>query len=92
MNNVKLPQLAWYGIKELVLPLPDSWKVETHNMAGYNLPALTPDQIETAVADTIGTPSIREFARGKQQVVWQPCHGSASATSGVAALRCPPAR
>ncbi len=69
MNNVKLPQLAWYGIKELVLPLPDSWQVETHNMAGYNLPALTPDQIEAAVADTIGTPSIRELARGKQQVV-----------------------
>jgi nickel-dependent lactate racemase len=69
MNDLKLPQLAWYGIKELVLPLPDNWQVDTHNMAGYNLPALTPEQIEAAVADTIGTPSIRELARGKEQVV-----------------------
>ncbi len=69
MNNLKLPQLAWYGMKELQLPLPEGWQVETCNMAGYNLPALTPDQIEAAVADTIGTPSIRELARGKQQVV-----------------------
>jgi nickel-dependent lactate racemase len=69
MNNIKLPQLAWYGIKELVLPIPENWQVETHNMAGYNLPALTPDQIEAAVADTIGTPSIRELAKDKQQVV-----------------------
>jgi nickel-dependent lactate racemase len=69
MNNIKLPQLAWYGIKELVLPIPENWQVETHNMVGYNLPALTPDQIEAAVADTIGTPSIRELAKDKQQVV-----------------------
>jgi nickel-dependent lactate racemase len=69
MNNIKLPQLAWYGVKELVLPIPENWQVETHNMAGYNLPALTPDQIEVAVADTIGTPSIRELSRDKQQVV-----------------------
>jgi len=69
MNNITLPQLAWYGIKELALPIPENWQVETRNMTGHNLPALTPDQIEAAVADTVGTPSIRELARGKQQVV-----------------------
>jgi nickel-dependent lactate racemase len=69
MNNIKLPQLAWYGVRELVLSLPESWQVETQNMAGHNLPALTPEQIKAAVADTIGTPSIREMARSKQQVV-----------------------
>jgi nickel-dependent lactate racemase len=69
MNNVKLPQLAWYGVKALVLPVPENWQVETHNMAGHSLPALKADQIEAAVADTIGTPSIRELARGKRQVV-----------------------
>ena len=42
MNIIKVPQLAWYEPKELELPLPDSWQVEIHNMAGYNRPAMKP--------------------------------------------------
>jgi len=43
VNIIKLPQLAWYGARELELPLPNSWQVEVCNMAGYNRPALTDD-------------------------------------------------
>jgi hypothetical protein len=32
-KTIKLPQLAWHGNRELELPVPDSWQVETCNMA-----------------------------------------------------------
>ena len=70
MNTLKLPQLAWYGTKELELPLADSWQVEMGYMAGYDRHALTPNQIKAAVTqDLIGTPPIRELAKGKKEVV-----------------------
>ena len=68
-NTIKLPQLAWYEPKELELPLPDSWQVEVCNMAGYNRPAMTNNQIKASVTNLIGTPPIRELARGKKEVV-----------------------
>ena len=70
MNVLKLPQLAWHGTKALELPLPDSWQVEMCHMAGYDRPALTPDQIKAAVTQNLfGTPPIRELAKGKKEVV-----------------------
>ena len=67
---LKLPQLAWYGTKELELPLADSWQVEMGYMAGYDRPALTSDQIKAAVTQKlIGTSPIRELAKGKKEVV-----------------------
>jgi len=69
MNTIKLPQLAWYGTKELELPVPDSWQVEVCNMAGYNRPAMNPDEIKAAIANPVGVPPIRELARGKNEVV-----------------------
>jgi len=68
MNLVKVPQLAWYEPKELELPLPDSWQVEIANMAGYNRPALKPEEIRKAIKSPIATPPIRELARGKKEV------------------------
>ena len=44
-NMLKLPQLAWHGTKELELPNPDKWQVEMGYMAGYDRPALSPDEI-----------------------------------------------
>jgi len=69
MNSVSLPQLAWYGPKELVISLPDSWPVEVYNMAGYNRPALKPEEIKASIAQPIGTDPIRELAKGKSEVV-----------------------
>lgn len=66
---VKVPQLPWHGTKELELALPDSWQVEVCNMAGYNRPALTDDQTKISITNLIGTPPIRELARGKNEVV-----------------------
>jgi len=69
MNTIKLLQPAWYEPKELVLPLPDSWQVEVYNMAGYDRPALKPDEIRAAISKPIGIPPIKELAIGKKEVV-----------------------
>ncbi len=68
-NIVKLPQQSWYEPRELELPLPDNWQVEVCNMAGYNRPALSDDQIKAAIANPIGSPRIRDMAIGKKEVV-----------------------
>ena len=68
-NTVKLPQLAWYGVRELELPLPQSWQVATGNMAGYNRPHMRPAEIMDAITNPIGMPPLRDFARGKHEVV-----------------------
>lgn len=69
MNTVKLPQLAWHGVKELELSFPESWQIEVCNMAGYNRPHLKPAEIKKAIAGPIGMPPLRDYARGKKEVV-----------------------
>jgi len=68
-NTIKLPQLAWHGVKELNLSFPESWKVEVCNMEGYNRPRLIPAEIKKAIASPIGITPLREYARGKKEVV-----------------------
>jgi len=68
-NKIALPQLAWHGVKELELSLPDSWQVEVFNMAGYNRPHMKPAEIKQAIAKPIGMPPLREYARGKKEAV-----------------------
>ncbi len=69
MKMLKLPQMAWDGTKALELPVTDSWQIEISHMAGYNRPALTTDQIKTAVTQNlIDSPPIRELAKGKKEV------------------------
>ena len=69
MNIIRVPQLAWYETRVLELSLPDSWQVEVSNMAGYNRPAMKPDEIKASIGNPIGIPPIRELARGKKEVV-----------------------
>ena len=69
MPKISLPQLAWHGVKELKIALPDSWQVEVCNMAGYNRPPLNPAAIKKAVGSPIGMAPLREYARGKKEVV-----------------------
>lgn len=69
MNNIlKLPQLAWNGVCDLNLPLPENWNLEVCNMTGYNRKALSPSEIRSAILKPIGTPPIRVLARKKNQV------------------------
>ncbi len=68
-NTIKLPQLAWHGVKELELSFPEGWQVEVCNMAGYNRPHMKRAEIKKAIAGPIGMPPLREYARGKKEVV-----------------------
>jgi lactate racemase len=68
-NTVKMPQLSWYGVKDLEINFPEDWQVEECKMAGFGRPALTQAEIGNAIRNPAGGPSIRELARGKKQIV-----------------------
>ena len=70
VNIIKLPECQSSGqLREAEYSLPDGWQIEISNMAGYNRPALKPEQIEAAINNPIGIPPIRELAKGKKEVV-----------------------
>jgi nickel-dependent lactate racemase len=68
-NTVELPQLAWHGVKKLRVTLPESWRMEVCNFAGYNRPKLKPAGIRKSIAGPIGMAPLREYARGRKEAV-----------------------
>jgi len=66
--KLTVPQLLWYENTPLEMEFPDSWDVHYLPPEGYDRPKLTPDQIEQAFANPIGTPRIRDLAKGKKEV------------------------
>jgi nickel-dependent lactate racemase len=68
-NTVRVPQMAFFGDTELELEFPDSWKVTTQAMPGHDLPVLCDDEIRAALAHPIGSPTLRDLARGKHEAV-----------------------
>ena len=66
---IKLPQLAWYGCREMELKVPDNWQVDICNMEGYAVPAMKPEQIKAALKNPIASPPISELAKGKKEAV-----------------------
>ena len=69
VNKINLPQLAWHGVTDLEIEMPESWEVEVCNMAGYNRRPLKPAEMKEAITNPIGLPELREYARGKKEVV-----------------------
>ncbi len=69
MSTVKLPQYIWHNQQDVEFPLPDNWQVTVQNIAGYDRPALKPDEIRAALASPIEAPPLREMARDKKDVV-----------------------
>lgn len=69
MKTISLPQLAWHGPKNLDISLPESWDIQTCNMAGYDRPPMSPGEIRKAVSAPIGMEPLSEYARGKKEVV-----------------------
>ncbi len=67
--KLKVPQLYWYENSELELDFPDSWDVHFLPPKGHNRPKLTPQQIQQAFDNPIGTQRIRDLARGKSEAV-----------------------
>lgn len=56
---------AWYDDRDLALDFPDGWQVESCPPADG--PDIGPDGIARAFAQPIGTPPLRELARGRKR-------------------------
>jgi lactate racemase len=69
MQTISLPQTAWFGPRSLDITLPDSWNVQTLQMQGYNLPAISDQTILEALRHPLGTEPLGTLARGKKEVV-----------------------
>ncbi|MFX1307538.1 MAG: nickel-dependent lactate racemase [Promethearchaeota archaeon] len=67
VQSFKIPWAAWYGDKDFILEFPDSWDVKVFDMKGAD--EFSQNQIEKAINNPIGTPSLIELAKGKQKVV-----------------------
>jgi nickel-dependent lactate racemase len=64
---VKVPQMAWFGPRELELSLPSNWQITVPYMQGYDRPELKPEEIKSAIRNPIGTSPLSELARGKKE-------------------------
>ena len=69
IQTVRVPQLAFFGDSELELQLPGSWDVELCPMPGAELPPLDDEVIRVVLENPIGTPRLRDLARGKSKAV-----------------------
>lgn len=63
MAHVDIPWAAWYGDEKLRLDFDESWDLEVCRMRGGS--DIGDQGIRQALAESIGAPSLREFARGK---------------------------
>jgi len=68
-QTVRLPQYAWFDEKELDFSFPDDWQITAHRIAGYNIPALSNDEIKAALDSPIGMPPLRELAKTRKEAV-----------------------
>ena len=66
--KVRVPQLYWYKPSELELDFPDSWEVHLCPPRGHDRPRLSPEELQRAFDNPIGTPPLRELARGRKEV------------------------
>lgn len=63
MNQVEIPWAAWYGDQPMALDFPQSWEMEVCRMKGGE--DIGEEGIRRALAEPIGAPPLREFARGR---------------------------
>jgi len=64
-----LPQRPWHDLGWMEIDLPDDWDVQYCPMNGYDNPPLTVEEMAACIERPIGTPPLRELARGKQRAV-----------------------
>jgi nickel-dependent lactate racemase len=59
----------WNKERETTLPFPREWELTECRMEGHNLSSLSGEQIRKAFENPIGSPRIRDLAKGKEKVV-----------------------
>lgn len=67
MEEVRMPWNAWYGDEEIALTFPQEWEVRVVPMR--DAPDIGDEAIEEAFRSPIGTPTIREIARGRRDAI-----------------------
>jgi nickel-dependent lactate racemase len=67
--RINLPQLLWFENNTLEIDLPESWDVEYCPMNGETAPPLSQEKMAEAIINPIGSPRIRDLAKGKQKAV-----------------------
>ncbi len=68
VKNVKICINAHRGDNEIELGFPENWDITECRMAGHNRPALSEDQMRSALQNPIGTPRLSGMARGAKKV------------------------
>jgi nickel-dependent lactate racemase len=68
-NSVVIPTHEFAGNIDERLDFPADWQIDVIEMAGHNASELTDQQIAAALAQPVGTKTLRELAAGKQRVV-----------------------
>ncbi len=68
VKTLNIPWAAWYGDQEFPLEFPESWDVQLYGMKDA-VEITDPKLIEQAINTPIGTPTLREIAKGKSTAV-----------------------
>jgi nickel-dependent lactate racemase len=67
--RISLPQLLWYENNNIEIDLPDTWDIEFCPMRGAKLKPLSIKQMQDAIQNPIGTPTLKEMARQNKTAV-----------------------
>jgi len=67
--EVVVPQLAWFGDRELKLKFPEKWDVNVQIMRGHGKRSVNEEEIVHALSNPVGTKPLSKLARGKKEVV-----------------------
>ena len=67
VQTFKIPWAAWYRDEDFTLEFPDSWDVKVFNMK--NAKEISQKDIEVALNNPIGTSTLIELAKGKQNAI-----------------------
>lgn len=65
---MSLPQDPWGKRKERVLELPEDWDVKVADIQGAGRPPIGEGQVRDSLRNPVGSPPLRELARGKGEV------------------------
>ena len=66
--NIKVPQLLWYANSEMGMTFPEPWSVSYCSFAGGAAAKLTPEGMEKAFSNPIGSSPLHMCARGRKEV------------------------
>ena len=68
VDKVRFRINAFRTDEEIEFTFPSGWDITECRMAGHDKPALSDDEMRSALQNTIGTPRLREMAKGAKKV------------------------